>query len=112
VKNYARWVVYGLLAVGVIVLLLVVGVNKDLRQRLTALLLERKVKTEIQSLQEKAAIAKAKAQANQISAEEAEKASKAADEAISKQKQALQAGLEQKGMSADEIANRFRNLGV
>jgi ABC-type lipoprotein release transport system permease subunit len=111
-KNYLRWATFGLVAVGIIALLLLLGANKNLRQRLTALLLEKKVKTEIQGLQEQAANARAKAQANQISAEAAEATAKATEEAISKQKQALQAGLEQRGANAEEIASRFRNLGV
>jgi len=108
VKNYLRWAAFGLVAVGLIVLLLLLGSNKSLRQRLTALLLEKKVKTAIQGLQEQAADAKAKAQANQIGAEEAEATAKATEEAILKQRQALQAGLEQRGA----IASRLRNLGV
>ena len=111
-KKHLRWIGFGVLAVGVIVLLLVVGANKNLRQRLTALLLERKVKTEIQDSRDKAAAAKAKAEANKLGAEEAEKIAKESEEAISKQKEALQAGLEERGLNADEIADRFRNLGV
>ena len=107
-----RWIIYGLVAIVVIALLLLVGSNKNLRQRLTALLLERKVKTSIQGLQEQAAAAKAKAEANQISAQEAEDVIKAAEEAISRQKQELQAGLADGGLNAQEIADRFRNLRI
>lgn len=111
-KQYGRWIIFGLIAIGVIILLVVLGVNKDLRQKLTALLLERKVKTTIQGLQDQAADARAKAQANQMSAEDAEKAAKAAEAAIVQQKQALQAGFESRGLNAEEIADRFKRLGV
>ena len=111
-KPSLRWIGFGLLAVGIIALLLVFGANKKLRQKLTALLLEKKIKTEISNLKDTAIIAKAKADANKISAEEAEQVSKAADEAISKQKTALQEGLKKKGLTADEITDRFKSLGV
>jgi hypothetical protein len=111
-KNYLRWVAFGLVAVGLIALLLLLGANKDLRQKLVALLLEKKVKTEIQGLQEQAADARAKGRANQISAEAAEAAVKTAEEAILRKKQALQAKLTQGGANAEEIAARLRNLGV
>jgi len=111
-KNYGRWIVFGLVAVGIITLLLLVGVNKDLRQRLIALLLERKVKTAIQGLQEQATTAKAKAQANQMSAEEAERAARVTADAIAEQKLALQSEYKQQGLTANEIAERFRGLGI
>ena len=111
-KKYGRWIVFGLLAVGVIILLLVVGANEKLRKRLTALLIQEKAKTEINNLKDKATVAKTKADSGKITAEEAEKEAKAAEEAISKQKQALQQGLEKKGLSADEIADSFTRLGV
>ena len=110
--NYIRWIIFGLVALGIIVLLVLCGANKNLRERLVALLLERKVKTAIQGLQDQAATSKAKAQANQMSAEEAEVAAKVVADAIAKQKQSLQTGYEQKGMTSDEIAERFRNLGI
>ena len=111
-KNYGRWIVFGLVAAGIIALLLLVGANKNLRERLVALLLERKVKTAIQGLQDQASTAKARAQANQLSAEEAEKAAKVVADAIASQKQALQAGYEQQGLTANEIAERFTNLNI
>lgn len=111
-KKYGRWIIFGIIAVGIIALLIFVGVNKNLRQRLAALLLERKVKTEIQNLRDKAVDAKARADANRIDAEEAEQIAKETGEAISKQKKALEEGFKKRGLSADEIADRFRNLGV
>ena len=111
-KKYWRWIVFGVVAIGIIALLLFIGANKDLRQRLTALLLERKVKTEIQNTRDKAAAAKAKADTNQISAEEAADVAKQSEEAIAKQKTALQQGLKARGLNAGEIANRFTSLGV
>jgi len=112
VKKYWRWIVFGVVAIVVIALLVLVGANKNLRQKLTALLLERQVKNKIADTKEKAAAAKAKAEANTISAEEAETEAKAAEEAISKQKKILQEGLEKRGLDADEIANRMGNLSV
>jgi DNA-directed RNA polymerase specialized sigma24 family protein len=112
VKKYGRWILFGLVAVGIIVLLILGGVNKDLRQRLTALLLERKVKNKIQDLKEEAAASRAKAEASEISAEEAEQVATATEEAISEQKKALEMGLEERGLNADEIADRFGRLGV
>ncbi|MCK5601180.1 hypothetical protein KAR91_04900 [Candidatus Pacearchaeota archaeon] len=111
-KKYGRWIVFGLVAIGLIVLLLLVGVNKNLRQKIKALLLERLVKNKVNDLNEEAAVAKSKAESGKISAEEAENVAKEKEEAISKQKENLQKKLETKGMSADEIANRFNNLRI
>ena len=111
-KQYWRWIIFGLVAVGIIALLLFAGANKKLRQRLMALLLERKVKTEIQNLRDKAASAKAKADSDKIDAEEAEQIASTTDKEIAEKKQSLQKGLEERGLDAAEIADRFRSLGV
>ena len=111
-KKYGRWIVFGLLAVGIVVLLLVVGANKNLRQKLIALLLEKKVKTEISNLKDKATAAKTLADAGKMDAKEAEAEAAAAEEAISKQKKDLEKGLEKRGFNADEITDRLRNLSV
>lgn len=111
-KKYGRWIIFGLVAIGIIILLVLLGTNKEMRQRLTALLLERKVKNRIEDLRENAANIKAKAEANQISAEKADQIAKEAEQAISEQKKALQEGLEKRGLNADEIADRFRHLSI
>jgi uncharacterized membrane protein YcjF (UPF0283 family) len=112
VKKYARWIGFGVVAVGLITLFVLVGLNDKLRKRIEALLLERLVKNKVQDLKEQAAVAKSKAEAGKISAEEAEQVAKNTEEAISKQKENLQKKLETKGMSADEIADRFNNLRI
>jgi hypothetical protein len=112
VKKYGRWIIFGVVAVGLIALLLLVGANKKLRQRVTALLLERFVKNKVSDLKEKAAHAQAKAEAGTIKAEEAEQVAKDTEEAISKQKGNLQKKYEDQGMSADEISNRFNTISI
>jgi len=112
VKKYVRWVVFGLIAVGLIVLLVLVGANEKLRKRVTALLLERLVQNKVKDLQDKAATAKAQAEAGKIKAEEAEKIAKETGEAISKQKGDLQKKYESQGMDADEISDRFNHLDI
>ena len=111
-KKYGRWIIFGLVAAGIIALLLLVGLNSDLKKKLSSLLLEKKIKTKIQNLRDKAAAAKIKADAGKVSAEEAENTAKETEEAISKQKEVLQKGLEKEGLNADEIVDRFRNLGI
>lgn len=111
-KKYGRWIAFGVVAVGLIALLILVGANKKLRQKVEALLLERLIKNKVQDLKEKAAVAKSKAEAGKISAEEAEHVANEAEKAISEQKENLQKKLETKGMSADEIADRFNNLRI
>lgn len=111
-KKYGRWIIFGVVAVGIIALLLLVGINGNLRRKLEILLLELQIKTKVANIKEKAAATKAKAEANEISAVEIEKEAKATEEAISKQKEALQKGLEKRGLNADEIADRLGNLGV
>ena len=81
-KRYWRWIVFGLVAVGVLTLLLLVGSNKKLRQKLTALLIQEKAKTEINNLKDKAIVAKTRADSGKISAEEAENEANSAEEAI------------------------------
>lgn len=111
-KKYIRWVVFGLVAVGLIVLLVLIGANKKLRQRVEALLLERLVRNKVRDLQDKAAHAKAQAEAGKIKAEEAEQIANETGEAIKKQKEDLQKKYESRGMDADEISNRFNNLDI
>ena len=111
-KKYWRWIVFGVVAMGLIALWLLLGMNKKFRQKIEALLLERKIKTEIQDLREKAAATKVRAENSEINAEEAEKEAKAIEEAIQKQKAILEEGLKVRGLSADEIANRFNNLDI
>lgn len=111
-KKYGRWVVFGVVATGLIALLLLVGANKKLRQKVTALLLERFVKNKVSDLKEKAAHAQAKAEAGTIKAEEAEQVAKNTEEAISKQKENLQKKYEDQGMSANEISDRFNNISL
>lgn len=111
-KKYARWVIFGLVAIGLIVLLVLIGANKKLRQRIEALLLERFVKNKVRDLQDKAAHTEAQAEAGKIKAEEAEKVARETGEAISKQKKDLQKKYESQGINADEISNRFNNLDI
>jgi len=111
-KQYLRWIIFGLVAVGIIILLVLVGANTKLRQQLTAFLLEQKTKTEIAGLKDKAIVAKTKADAGKLDAEQAEQVANETGKAIFKKKETLQKSYESKGMDADEIANRFNNLGV
>ena len=108
--KYGRWIIFGLVAVGIIALWLLFGANKNLRQRIEALLLERLVKNKIQDLRDKSADVKARADSNQINAEQAEKEAADIEKAISEQKTALQGGLESRGLNAEEIADRFTRL--
>ena len=110
--KYWRWIVFGLVAIAIIALWVLVGVNKNLRQRMEALLLERLVKNKVQDLKDKAAGVKAQADSNKIDAEKAQQEAAAIEKAISEQKTALQAGLESRGLDANEIADRFRRLNL
>lgn len=109
-KKYGRWIVFGVVALGLLALMLLVGANTKLRQRIEALLLERFVKNKVNDLKEKAARAQAKAEAGTIKAEEAEQVANDAEVAISRQKENLQKKYEDQGMSADEISNRINNI--
>lgn len=109
-KKYGRWIIFGVVAVGLLVLLLLVGANEKLRQRVTALLLERFVKNKVSDLKDKAAHAQAQAEAGKMKAEEAEQVAKDTEEAISRQKENLQKKYEDQGMSADEISTRINNI--
>ena len=111
-KKYWRWILFGLLIVGLILLWLVVGANKRLRQRVEALILEKFVKNKVQDLKEKAAAVKARADLTKEQAEAAENTAKEIETEISKQKETLQKGLENRGMDATEISNRFNNLRI
>lgn len=111
-QKYIRWIIFGVVALGLIVLIVVVGLNKDLRQKVEALLLEKFVRNKVADLRDKATAAKTKADAGKISAEQAEQVAADTEKAISEQKDGLQQGLEQRGLSADEIANRFNNLSI
>jgi len=112
VKKSLRWVIFGVIAVGLVALLLLVGANKKLRQRVEALLLERFIKNKVKDLEDKAAVVKAQAEVGKTNAEEAEKVAKETEEAIKKQKTDLQKKLEDRGLSADEISTRFNNLRI
>lgn len=111
-KKYLRWIVFGLVAIVLIVLLLLVGANKKLRQHIESLLLERFVKNKVRDLEDEAATAIAKAKMGRTSAKEAEKIASDTEKKIEKQKADLQEKLENRGMSADEISNRFNNLRI
>lgn len=111
-KKFGRWLLFGMFAIGLMVLLFVVGINKNLRAQLEALLLEKFVKNKVGDLKEKAARAQTKAEAGVISAEEAEKIAKSTEEEILKQKEDLQKKYEEQGMAADDISNRINNLRV
>jgi len=110
--KYWRWIVFGLVAIAIIALWVLVGVNKNLRQRMEALLLERLVRNRVQDLRDKAADVKAQADANKIDAEKAQQEAAAIEKAISEQKAALQSGYESRGVNAEEIADRFRRLNL
>ena len=101
-----------MVAVGLIVLLVLVGANKKLRQKVEALLLERLVKNKIRDLEDKAAQVTAAAEAEEMSAKEAEETAAELKQEISKQKEALQSKLELRGMNADEISTRFNRLRI
>ena len=111
-KRYLRWVVFGLIAVGLIALLVVFGANAKLREKMLRLMLELKVKTSIQDLKEKAATASAKAKDDSDEGVEAEKAAKEAEAKVSQKKEELRVQLTERGLSADEIADRFRKLDI
>ena len=101
-----------MVAVGLIVLLVLVGANKKLRQKVEALLLERLVKNKIRDLEDKAAQVTAAAEAEEMSAKAAEETATELKQEISKQKEALQSKLELRGMNADEISTRFNRLRI
>lgn len=110
--KYWRWIVFGLVAIAIIVLWLLVGANKNLRQRIESLLLERLVKNKVQDLRDRATTIKAQADSNQMDAKKAQQAASAIEQAIAKQKAALQGGLESRGLNAQEIADRFSKLRI
>lgn len=111
-KKYIRWIIFGLIAVGLIAILLLIGANEKLRKKVTALLLEKFIQNKVKDLQEKAAYAKAQAEAGKIKAEEAEKIAQETGEIISKQKEDLQKKYENQGMNANEISDRFNHLDI
>lgn len=110
--KYVRWIVFGLIAAVIVVLWILLGSNKKLRQQIEALLLERLVKNKIQDLRDRAVEIKAKADANQIDAEKAKQEASAIEQEISEHKDALQMDLESRGLDAKEIADRFRKLNL
>lgn len=107
-----RWILFGVLALLAIVGLVLLGANKKLRQRISGLLLERFIKNKVSDLKEKAVKVQTLAEQNKIDAKEAEQQAKEIEEAIEGQKEALQQGLEKRGLDADEISNRFNNLSI
>ncbi len=111
-KKYWRWILFGLLVIGLIVLWLVIGANKNLRQKVEALILEKFIKNKVHDLKEKASAARAVGDHTKEEAEAAENKAKEIEKEISKQKEVLQRGLENRGMNADEISNRFNNLSI
>ena len=109
-KKHWRWVAFGLVAIGIIALWLLVSANKSLRQKLEVMLLERFVKNKVDDLEDKASAAKALANSGADGAANAEADAKKLSDQIAQQKTTLQQGLQQRGLDADQIAERFRNL--
>lgn len=111
-KKWGRWIIFGIIAVLAIVGIIVFSANKKLRQRIESLLLERFIKNKVSDLKEKAVEVKTLAEKGKLDAKEAEDEAKAIEEQIAGQKEALQQGLEKRGLDADEISNRFNNLSI
>jgi len=109
-KKYWRWIVFGLVAIGLIVLWLLVSSNKSLRQKLEVMLLERFVKNKVDGLEDQASAAKALAESGASDAAAAEATARQLAVAVAQQKATLQQGLESRGLDADQIAERFRNI--
>lgn len=111
-KKYIRWIIFGLIAVVLIILLVLVGINEKLREKVSSLLLEKFIQNKVRDLRDRAEYVRAQADAGKIAAEEAEKIVRETNETVSKQKESLQSKYESKGMNADEISNRFNNLNI
>ena len=110
-NKYLRWSVFGLVAAGLVILWLL-SKNKDARKKVEALLLERLIKNKVSDLKDKATAAQIQAQNGKIKADEAEKIAKQVEGKIIEHKQELEKKLESKGLSADEISDRFNNLSL
>lgn len=111
-KKYGRWIWFGIVAVVLLVVLIVVGANQSLRRKVEALLLERFVRNKVKDLEDKATVIKTKATMNEGDAKEAEAKAAELDKQIAEEKRKLQQGLAERGLSADEISNRFNNLNI
>lgn len=109
-KKYIRWIGFGLIAVVLIVLLLLVGLNRELRNKIKVLLTEQFIKNKVKDFEEDAAVAKSKAKSGKLEAKKAEKIAKEAEDKIKVQKEELEKKLNDQGLSADEISNRFNSL--
>lgn len=110
IAKYGRWIVFGVVAIGLIALLIFLGANKKLRDQIQALLAEKLLNNKVRDLQDQASKVQAQADAGKIKADEALAAAKSVEEDIKKHKLLLQQQYEAQGLSADEISNRFNNL--
>ena len=110
--KYIRWIFFGLIAIVLIVLLILVSANKKLRQKVEVLLLERFVKNKVKDLEDKASNASIKAKIGKMEAEKAEEIAEVTHIKILKQKKDLQEKLEHRGLTSDEISTRFNNLSI
>ena len=111
-KKYLRWTAAGIVVVALLVLLVFVGINSNLRNKITQLLAELKFKNVISDLKEQAANIRAKADADSTKAAEAEGIAKEIEVKIITKKKELSEDLAGRGMSTDEIAERFRKLSI
>ncbi len=110
--QYIRWIAFGVVAVGIIVVLVLFGLNRKLRQQLEALLLEKLVKTKVRNLEDQALVIKTQAGRNQIDAATAESEAAKLEAKIKAEKDQLKSKLETKGLAADDISNRLNNLRI
>lgn len=112
IKKYIRWIIFGLIASILLLLIVLVGANKKLRRQISLLLQEQLIKTKIKDLQDQAIIVKHRASNNEVSAEKMEEAANKINGEILKQKQKLEKDMVIRGLSANEISNRFNNLRI
>jgi hypothetical protein len=111
-KKYWRWIVFGVVALVLVIALVLVGANKKLRQQIQILLMEKFTRNQVKDLEEQATVIRTKAENNEIEGQEAEAQAQKLDNQIKDKKDSLKKGLENKGMSADEISDRFNNLRI
>ena len=112
VRVHWKWTMYCILAFLLLVVLILVSVNSELRGKVQRLLFENKLKTLIQSLKVKAAASIASAKVNKQAAQDAIDSAKDINSRIGVHKRALKSHYKDQGLTANEISDRFNNLNM
>jgi len=111
-KIHWKWAIFGLFALLLLVVLVLVSMNDQLRGKVQKLIFENKLKTLIQSLKIKAAAALESAKVNKQAAQDAIDSAKDINSRIGVHKRALKSHYKDRGVSTNEISDRFNNLNL